>query len=471
MKKTITIDPITRISGFLETKVELQDSTIVNARTSGLLYRGFEKMLKSRNPLDAIYFTERICGICSMAHGMASSLALENALKITVSLNDSYIRSLIHGFEIMQNHIRQFYNLTLPSYVKMPDINPLYSEQYNDYRLPQDINEKLVNHYIESIKYSRMAHEGLAVLGGKAPHAHGVFVGGVTVSINSYNLTKARSIILELKNFINTRMLDDAYVIAKYYDDYFKIGGSYLNFMSYGLFSEYLDAEISYVKPSVSINGQIQNFDSNKITENILNTWYVGTNEIEKPTEQNETDVDINKKSGYSFIKSPNYDGYPMEVGPLARMILCGEYEQRSSCMDRNIARVLETKKIISIMDKISERVRLEPNNQKIYDIPDEALGVGLVDTTRGALGHFVKIENKLIKYYNIITPTVWNMSPTDLLGNPGVGEKALLNTVLANVKEPVEIGRIMRSFDPCVSCATHLITDSGEPLEIQVIV
>lgn len=471
MKRTITIDPITRISGFLETKVEIEQNVIIDAETSGLLFRGFEKMLKSRQPLDAIYFTERICGICSTAHAMASTLALEDALKVNVSVNDMYIRDLMHGFEFIQNHLRQFYNLTMPSYVKMPSINPLYSDQYDDYRLSEAENKKLSDHYIESIKYSRLAHEGLAVLGGKAPHSHGIFVGGVTVNIDSYKLVKIQSIIANLREFISNIMMEDIKIISKYYPDYFEMGQTYNNFMSYGIFNHYAEPEISYVKPGVLIGGKKQNFDSSKITENILHSWYVSDKQNENPSEGNIDEIDLAKKEGYSFIKSPNYGGYSMEVGPLARLILAGEYNGGSSCMDRNVARVLETKKIIEIMGSLSRRIKLLPNNQKIYSIPDESFGAGLTDTTRGALGHWVKIENKLIKYYNIITPTVWNISPKDENGRFGIGEKALVGTKIRNIKEPIEVGRILRSFDPCVSCATHLISDKCELAYVKVLV
>lgn len=466
----IVIDPITRISGFLETKVEVYDNTITNAETSGLLFRGFEKMLKSRQPLDAVYFTERICGICSTAHAMASTMALEDILKVQVNLNDLYMRDLIHGFEFIQNHLRQFYNLTVPSYVKMPEVSPLYSNQYSDYRIPKSKNEIIENHSIESIKYSRLAHEGLAVLGGKAPHSHGIFVGGVTVNIDSYKLEKVKSIISQLKEFINI-MLEDVETISKYYEDYFKMGETYNNFMSYGVFNHYVDPEISYVKAGVIIKGNKEKFDKNKITENILHSWYVSDKQNEVPSESTVDEIDLDKKEAYSFIKSPNYDGYSMEVGPLARLKLSGEYNGGSSCMDRNIARVLETKKIIGIMEQLAKRIKLFSSSQKIYDIPQEGFGAGLTDTTRGALGHWVKIENKLIKYYNIITPTVWNMSPKDGNGRLGVGEKALVGTKIKDIKEPVEVGRIMRSFDPCVSCATHLISDKYEPIDIKVIV
>jgi hydrogenase large subunit len=158
-----------------------------------------------------------------------------------------------------------------------------------------------------------------------------------------------------------------------------------------------------------------------------------------------------------------------MEVGPLARMILSGNYENKISMMDRTIARVLEAKKIIETIEGLLERVSFEEVGQKVYDIPVSARGSGLIDTTRGALGHWISIENKKISHYNIITPSAWNCLPTDSKGIRGVIEQALIGTEIQNPNHPVEIGRIIRSFDPCISCATHVVNDRFSPVEITV--
>ncbi|NFR52298.1 Ni/Fe hydrogenase [Clostridium botulinum] len=471
MGKIITIDPITRISGFLEIKVKVEDNIIVDGETSGLLFRGFEKMLEGRPPLDSIYFTERICGICSTAHATASTLALENALNITPSINDIYIRDMMHGFEFIQNHLRQFYCFTVPSYVNLPNIRPIYPQEYSDFRLPKKLNERISSHYEEGIKYSRLAHEALAVLGGKAPHSHGIFVGGVTVNIDSYKLTKIQSILKAIKKFVNIYMLEDMNIIAQYYPEYFNLGNTYGNFMSFGVFDKYKDKNISYVKPGVIINNKLENFDRDKITENIRYAWYVSDTIIENPIMNNEYTVDLKKEGAYSFVKAPRYADLPMEVGPLARLKIAGEYTGGNSSMDRNIARVLETKKIINILYNISKKIQLLSNNQSAYNIPEGAFGEGLIDTTRGALSHFIKIENKTIKYYNIITPTAWNISPKDSKGTRGVGEKSLIGSKIDNIEKPVEIGRIIRSFDPCISCATHLVSNNNEPVKVEVLV
>lgn len=137
--------------------------------------------------------------------------------------------------------------------------------------------------------------------------------------------------------------------------------------------------------------------------------------------------------------------------------------------MDRIVARMLETEKILTIMKNLNDRLELIPNNQKVIDIPDSAEGSGFIDTTRGALAHFTYIKNKLIDHYNIITPSNWNLSPKDDNGVPGAIEKALIGTIIQDLNSPVEIGRIVRSFDPCVSCATHLFTRNGESKIVEV--
>ncbi|PRR78524.1 Periplasmic [NiFeSe] hydrogenase large subunit [Clostridium liquoris] len=469
MSKVITIDPITRMSGFLEITAKVEGNLVIDASTSGLLFRGFEKMLRGRSPLDAIYFTERICGICSTAHGMASTLALEDALKVFPNENDKYIRDILHGFEFLQNHIRHFYLYVIPSYVKLPDIHPISPQDSKDFRLPNHLNERISKNYIKAIEYSRLAHEGLAVLGGKAPHNHGIFVGGVTVNIDAYKLEKVKSIISKIKEFSNV-MLEDAYIIAKYYPDYFKKGITYPYFMSYGVFNNYHEKELIYANPGVSIDGKTYELDSNKITENIHYAWYISDKNVKRPGEDIEYQVDISKKKAYTFIKAPRYEGLPMQVGPLARLIINGEYKGGNGTMDRIIARAIETKRIAEIMEILCQKVEIKNNNQEIYSMPDKAYGVGLIDTTRGALGHWVSIENKVIKNYDIITPTMWNLSPKDEKGLYGTTEKALVGTEVKNTEDPIELGRIARAFDPCVSCATHVIVEGREPIEIRVL-
>lgn len=468
MGSKITINPLTRISGFLQIQVEVEKNRVIDAKSSGMLFRGFEKMLKGRPPLDAIYFTERICGICSTAHAIASSLVLEDILKICPNENDKMLRDYMHGCEFIQNHIRHFYQYTLPDYVRGPEIKPLYKTN-NDYRLPENLNRKLSKHYLESIEYSRLAHEMLAVLGGKVPHSHGIFAGGVTVNYDASKFIKIKSNLKAIKDFVVTKMIPDVYTISQYYKDYFQNGIGYKNLMTYGVFNTYKDKELYYVGPGVLINGQRQELDTSKITEDIYHSWYEA-NLVEQDSSEISIDENVYKEGAYSWVKAPRYKGYSMEVGPLSRMWLSGLYTRGISTMDRTIARNLEIKRIIEILEGFLERIETIPTVQGIYEIPDSGCGKGLTDTTRGALGHWIVIEDQAIKNYSIITPTTWNTSPMDSKGLKGVIEQALMGTRIEDVKNPVEIGRIVRSFDPCVSCATHVQSDQYSPFEIRVV-
>jgi hydrogenase large subunit len=354
----------------------------------------------------------------------------------------------------------------LPDFIVTPEIQPVSSAGGYDLRLPKALNKKISEDYLEAIKYSRLAHQGLAVLGGKAPHNHGIFVGGVTETINASNLINLKYLVSETKAFINNRMLEDVNIIADYYGDYFNMGKGYGNLMTYGVFDTYKDNEVFYVKPAVFINKNVLPFDKMKITENIYNSWYMGETVQSDPFDS-FTEDDMDKAPAYSFVKAPRYNGNSMEVGPLARMILSNNYPNRISMMDRTIARVLETKKIIDIIGELLERVSFEPVVQRQYEIPESRRGGGLIDTTRGSLAHWVSIEKKVINHYNIITPSGWNCSPTDSKEVRGAIEQSLIGTEIQNPEQPVEIGRIVRSFDPCISCATHIVSDRFKPIEI----
>ncbi|MHC1722233.1 MAG: nickel-dependent hydrogenase large subunit [Aminipila sp.] len=469
MGDKIIINPMTRISGFLEIEVEVERNEIIDAKSSGMIFRGFEKMLKGRPPADAIYFTERICGICSTAHATASTLALENILDITPNNNDTMIRNFMHGCEFIQNHLRHFYQYTLPDYVYGPEIQPLYSANHHDYRLPNKLNIQLSEHYIESIENSRLAHEMLAILGGKAPHNHGIFIGGITVNIDQSKLIELKAILDKIKTFVENKTLIDVYIISEYYQDYYKMGIGYPNLMSYGVFDNFLNKDIFYLSSQVILNGRRQQLQTEKITENVERAWYESASVEHRPVDIT-MNVDTKKQDAYSWVKAPRYDGNPMEVGPLARMYLSGNYTRGISAMDRTIARVLELDKIINIMENLLELIMLQPAQQSRYELPNKAQGKGLIDTTRGSLGHWMAIENQGISNYEIISPSTWNLSPSDVNGLKGVAEKALIGTKIEDVKNPIEIGRIIRSFDPCLSCATHVYSDRYSPLEIRII-
>lgn len=465
--KKIIINPVTRVSGFLGINVTVEDHIVKDAKTEGLLFRGFEKMLFGKSPFDAVYFTERICGICSTAHGLASTLALEDALSISVLPQGRYLRDIIHGCEFLQNHIRHFYQYTVPDYVRLPAENALFETDHDDFRLPREKNDTIAAHYFNSLPISASAHEMLAILGGKAPHNHGIFVGGGTTGVTAEIIADLRYRLKNIRSFIVEKMIPDAYTIASYYPEYYDYGKGYGNLLSFGCFDRYAEIGTLYVNPSVKTGEQIAPLYPDEITESIDTSWYQAEEDTYTPFEL-LAKPDMHKTTAYSWVKAPRYRGGPYEVGPLARMWLCGDYRNGLSAMDRTLARVLETKKITDIIEILLDQLLSGVVTQEIYELPVCARGVGLVDTTRGALGHWLKIQESVIAFYQIITPSAWNLSTRCRHNMPGPGEKALIGTTVANEENPVELGRIIRSFDPCVSCATHVYR-RGKPVKTMV--
>lgn len=465
----MVINPVTRISGFMEIDAVIENDMVTDARTEGLLFRGFEKMLEGRSPFDAVYFTQRICGICSTAHSMASTLALEDAMGIIPSQQGRYLRDFLHGCEFLQNHIRHFYQYTAPDFIKLPDGNTLFETNHTDFRLPKPKNDLIVQHYFDSLEYSRNAHEMLAILGGKAPHNHGVFIGGITSQATPEKIARLRSHLQNIRQFISNKMIPDAYTIAHYYEEYFEIGQGYGHLLSYGCFNGYDKLGTLYLDPLAYSDGRITKLNPMEITENIYSSWYTDKTETYTPF-QTIPEPDMKKNDAYSWVKAPRYRGLPYEVGPLARMWLCGDYQNGISTMDRTIARVLEAKKLANIMLILLDNLIPGVSTQKEYEVPKNAYGAGLIDTTRGALGHWLRIENSVISLYQIITPSAWTLSTRDRDNLPGPGEKAMIGTPIRNFDAPVELGRIIRSFDPCVSCATHVYSKGNLIKTMQVV-
>ncbi|HAN20082.1 MAG: Ni/Fe hydrogenase [Clostridiales bacterium GWF2_36_10] len=453
MPERITINPVTRISGFMEIQADIENNIIIDAKTKGIMFRGFEKMLMGRNPFDAVYFTERICGICSTAHAMASTIALENVMGIVPSEQGRYLRDIVHGCEFLQNHLRHFFQFTIPDFVKMPEEYPLFKSDERDFRLPKEKNDRMVKDYFDSLEYSRNAHQMLAILGGKAPHNHGIFIGGITTQATADMIISILSILTGIGNFIEERMIPDIYEIGDYYPEYYKIGGGYGNLLSYGCFDNYLSLGTLYVDPLVYTNNTTTLFNPNNITQEVDYSYF-------KDNVNNEyQETDILKEKAYSFIKAPRYNNIPYEVGPLARQWLSGEYRNGISTMDRLIARVLEAKKIVSVMKILLQNLIPGTDVQKVYEIPKAGAGKGLIDTTRGALGHWITIKDSKILLYQIITPSAWNLSSQSVDNMKGTAEQTLIGTPVKDTTAPAEIVRTIRSFDPCVSCATHVYT------------
>ena len=176
---SIAVDPVTRIEGHLKAEVKVEDGKVVDARLTGGMYRGFETIMKGRDPRDASQITQRICGVCPVSHALASSMALEKTAGITVPHNGRIARNLMQGANYLQSHILHFYHLAGQDFIQGPDASPFmprYAEP--DLRLDAATNAVGVDEYLEALNVRRTCHEMVALLGGRMPHLHGILAGG-----------------------------------------------------------------------------------------------------------------------------------------------------------------------------------------------------------------------------------------------------------------------------------------------------
>jgi hydrogenase large subunit len=492
-RTTISLDPMTRIEGHLKIDATIENNKVVDARSEGTLYRGFEQILVGRNPLDAIQITQRFCGVCPTPHAIASAQALENAFGIMPPPNGRIIRNIMQGANYIQSHILHFYHLASLDYYRGPDIPPFIPRYEADYRMPKSVHDALLSHYIQAYQIRLKAHELSAIWSGKMPHVASMVPGGVSIRPRIDNITTSLWRLKELTDFIDNVYIPDVITIAEVYRDYFHIGTGNKNLLTFGLFD--LDAEPDVTKrkrffPMGRMSkGKIESVDPQKITEDVRSSWYDSPSHLTPA--KGETDPNPTKATAYSWLKAPRYDGQVYEVGPLARMAMA--YESKSntkaaqlvgdtlkrlqlepdalySVMGRHLARALECKLVADELSGMIMQVKLDEPVCVEHKIPDSAHGMGLWCAARGALGHWIEIKSGKIARYQAVVPTTWNASPKDDKGQPGPIEQALIGTTVEDTKNPFALARIVRSFDPCIACAVHLIEPGKKVKEFRIL-
>ncbi|MFC1961441.1 nickel-dependent hydrogenase large subunit [Chloroflexota bacterium] len=510
----IVIDPITRIEGHLKIEAVTENGVVKEARSSGTLFRGIEIILRDRDPRDAQRYVQRICGVCPTSHSMAATLNLDSAFGISDKIPDNgrLLRNIILGAAHIADHILHFYHLAALDYVDVarvakyegndPTLNsvkdfisrgalgPFVPRYEGDYRLPDDVNNQAVAHYVKALEMRRKGQEMLSIFGGKMPHNCAIMPGGVTEVPTIDKITSFLWRLNELREFIDNVYLPDVLAVAGVYSDYFGIGAGCGNLLSYGSFDletanpDYTNRERLLKQGTVSTDLKLGELDTDKIAEQVKHSWYADATDNRHPT-QGATEPEPGKNDAYSWIKSPRYDGKVYEVGPLARMVVTyasGDTKVKTlvdsvlshfkappstlfSVLGRHAARALYCKLVADTMPEWL--LQLKPGEPAYlpYEIPEEASGMGLVDAARGALGHWIEIKDHKIANYQCVVPSTWNLCPRDNQGQPGPVEQAIEGTRIKDENNPFEIVRIVRSFDPCLACAVHLVTPKGKEL------
>lgn len=450
----ISIDPISRIEGHLGLKISINDGLVDTAHVQGTMYRGFENIMIGKQPDDARIICQRICGVCPTSHGLAAVDSVEKMMAASLPVNAYILRNLLLGSEYLHSHIMHFYQLCLPDYIEMPTVSPWGSAYGGDKRFPPEQTTQLIGHYSEAIRYRQKAHTIGALIGGKMPHCSNIAIGGITGGLESEKIQIIHDLLNDIESFVTTKMVSDLEQLKIVYPDYRTIGTGTGNFLSFGAFYDPGSGNHLIASGVKRNDGNVSPISMASITESSYYSWYLG--DTASHPFSGVTIPLTNKDRGYSWIKSPRYMGEVYETGPFARLAINGMITGNSSVLGRIDARVAETKILLAQMRYWLNQYQLaEPCIEKITQ-PDSGLAVGLVEAPRGGLAHFVGVADKAIAQYQVITPTCWNCSPRDEANIPGALEQAVMGTQVADELEPIEVLRIVHSFDPCTACSVH---------------
>ncbi|MGW8318683.1 MAG: nickel-dependent hydrogenase large subunit [Candidatus Promineifilaceae bacterium] len=383
------------------------------------------------------------------------------------------------------------------------------------YKLPPEINLLATAHYLEALDWQKDVVKLHTVLGGKNPHPN-FLVGGIPVAIdpnsdvalNTERLTLIDKTIDNMVEFVDQVYIPDLLAIAPYYKEWAGYGEGLGNFLSWGEFplGDPRDTGNQFIPRGVILNRDLSQIiepdpkDLAEVQEFVSRSWYdykegdgSGLHPFEGETNLNYTGPQppydyLNVDQKYSWLKAPRFRETPMEVGPLARVLMMyaagnetikelvdstlsaldAPIDAVFSTLGRTAARAFETKAIVHEMrnwygDLIAnlETGDLENWNGEKWNPsswPGHAEGFGWFEAPRGALGHWIVIDNGRITNYQMVVPTTWNASPRDQKGQAGAYEASLPGTPMANPEQPLEILRTIHSFDPCMACAVHLV-------------
>ncbi len=507
----VYLDPITRIEGHLSIEIEVQNGRVTDAWSKGDMFRGFEKILKGRNPVDANQITQRICGVCPVSHGLASSKCLDSAFKIRPNKNGRLLRNLVLGANFLQSHIIHFYHLCALDYVDIkaileyngsddkllsvrdwvknevqikanrPDaitaagpFLPRY--EGNDFYIKdKNLNWTAIAHYLQAFDIRMKAHKMVATFGGRAPHLIGLVPGGVTQVPTGAKIREYKKNLREVEKFVNEVYINDVIAVARAYRNYFGIG-KFMNQLSYGVFEDDDTLNKFFLQRGAYLNGRVEQLDTALIKEHVQYSRYSSGSNLHPL--QGATEPNPRKGGAYTWLKAPRYKDQAMEVGPLARVVasylsnnepvksevnallkmFSADISAVFSVLGRHAARAIESKLICKQIWNWLDELEVDKPPRNSYDIPERGEGEGLVEAPRGALGHWIVVKDRKIENYQAVVPTTWFCGPRDDRGVKGPVEQALIGTPISDVNNPLEAARVVRSFDPCIACAVHVV-------------
>ncbi|MDR2572796.1 MAG: nickel-dependent hydrogenase large subunit [Desulfovibrio sp.] len=371
----VVVDPLTRIEGHLRVEVEVANGKIKEARTCGTLFRGLETILRGRDPRDAQHFTQRTCGVCTFTHALASTRALEDAIKKPIPANATYIRNLVLGMLFLHDHLVHFYHLHALDFVDVtaalqadpekaakiatsisnrkvkaddyravqaklkafvdsgqlgPFTNAYFLGGHPAYQLEPEVNLIATADYLQALRIQVESARAMAVFGAKNPHVQFMVGGGVTnyEALTPERIKEFRDLYKKSREFIEQCYIPDLLAVAGAYKNWASIGGT-RNFMTFGEFPAAggeRDLDSRWLKPGIIYNrkiNELQKFEPAKIQEHVRHSWYEGDKaHVPYEGETKPAFTKMGDKDRYSWLKAPRYDNHAVETGPLAQVLV-----------------------------------------------------------------------------------------------------------------------------------------------------
>ncbi|MEF8751422.1 MAG: nickel-dependent hydrogenase large subunit [Candidatus Accumulibacter necessarius] len=487
--RRLRMGPFNRVEGDLEVTLDVSDGCVASAEVHSSLYRGFEHLLLTRHPLDALVIVPRICGICSVSQSAAAAAALADAASLEMPANGRLASNLILACENLADHLTHFYLFFMPDFARAAYRGRSW-HTVAARRFQATVGEALREALPARADLLRL----IGYLAGKWPHSLALQPGGTTRAVTATEKVRLLAILSEFRAFLTRTVFGDALEnvsglgsadelaawaqgrpadfprFLEISEDLglARVGRASDAFLSYGAY-RHGGEEAAHAQPLFARGlwrGARQPFEEALISEDVTHAWLFGDRPLHP--RQGETrplsGEFADRPEAYTWCKAPRYDGGVVETGALARQMVAGQPLLRAlvaadggSVLARVVARLLELALVVPAMERwVRALVPSEPFCTP-WELPDQASAVGLVEAARGALGHWLRIERGRIVGYQIIAPTTWNFSPRDAAGVPGALEQALVGLPVGEgEKVPLAVQHVVRSFDPCMVCTVH---------------
>jgi hydrogenase large subunit len=509
------ISPLGRVEGDLDVRVKVSDGVVTEAWTTAAMFRGFEIILRGKDPQAGLIVTPRICGICGGSHLYKSVYALDTAWATEVPANGTLVRNIAQACETLQSIPRWFYALFA---IDLTNKKYAHAKGYDE--AVRRFAPFVGTSYEHGVTTSNKPVEVYAIFGGQWPHSSFMIPGGVMCGPTLSDVTRAIAILEYWKDeWLEKRWLGcsiDRWLEVKTWEDmmawaeenesqYNSDCGFFIRFAReigldhFGRGPNAFLATGTYFNPdkyrhptiegrnaalinrSGIFDGQnYHDFDQARVREDITHSFYKGDKPLH-PFDGETIPLDPaegEKQGKYSWAKSPRYDvpgkGYiPLEVGPLSRQVMSGKpnaeswqdsdplfnnivTNQGASVFARVMARMHEAPKYYKLARKWLDEIDL---HEKFYVKPvehAEGQGFGSTEAARGSLSDWIRIKDGKIENYQVVTPTAWNIGPRDGNNVNGPMEQAFIGAPIADSSDPVELGHVARSYDSCLVCTVH---------------